>query len=155
MAYDTQFPAPQPEPTRQQADELQTCLLTICPPPAPSEVLKRPRGRPIELTLPHLALGVLLCLLSGWESQLDLWRRLCFEGVGTWPRLSICDQTGYTRLGQHGMPALQACFTHVSQWVADFAPLASRRTLAPFARDVLALDAHHAGPGETLVASLA
>jgi len=83
---------------------------------------------------------VLVCLLRGWESQLDLWRRLCFEGVGSWPRLAICDQTVYTRLGQHGVQAMQDCFTQVSLWVAQLAPLGASRTLAPFARDVLALD---------------
>jgi hypothetical protein len=89
MAYDTQSLAPVPKPTQPQEEELQSCLLTICPPPQDRSVLKRRRGRPVELTLPHLALGVLLCLMRGWESQLDLWRRLCFEGVGAWPRLDI------------------------------------------------------------------
>jgi len=140
MAHDTHFPAVVPEAVSPQAEELQSCLLTICPPPSDRSVLKRRRGRPVELTLPHLALGVLVCLLRGWESQLDLWRRLCFEGVGSWPRLAICDQTVYTRLGQHGMQAMQDCFTQVSLWVAQLAPLGASRTLAPFARDVLALD---------------
>jgi hypothetical protein len=140
MAYDTQSLAPVPKPTHPQEEELQSCLLTICPPPQDRSVLKRRRGRPVELTLPHLALGVLLCLLGGWESQLDLWRRLCFEGVGAWPRLDICDQTVYTRLGQHGLQAMQDCFTQVSLWVAQLAPLGAPRTLAPFAREVLALD---------------
>jgi len=140
MAHDTHFPAVVPEAVSPQAEELQSCLLTICPPPTDRSVLKRRRGRPVELTLPHLALGVLLCLLGGWESQLDLWRRLCFEGVGAWPRLDICDQTVYTRLGQHGMQAMQDCFTQVSLWVAQLAPLGEPRTLAPFAREVLALD---------------
>jgi len=82
MAHDTHFPAVVPEAVSLQAEELQSCLLTICPPPSDRSVLKRRRGRPVELTLPHLALGVLLCLLGGWESQLDLWRRLCFEERG-------------------------------------------------------------------------
>src|SRR5271165_1818263 len=115
MAHDTQLTVSLPESAVRQADELQSCLLTICAPPSSQEVLKRPRGRPIELTLPHLALGVLLCLLRGWQSQLDLWRCLRFEGVGNLPLLPICDQTVYNRLGTHGMQAMQACFTQVSQ----------------------------------------
>jgi hypothetical protein len=71
---------------------------------------------------------------------LDLWRALRFEGVGGWPKLSICNQTVYTRLGTHGMAAMQACFTQVSQWVAQLAPVAPPRQLAPFALEVLALD---------------
>ncbi len=61
MAHDTQLPAPLPEAVSPQAEELQSCLLTICPPPSDRSVLKRRRGRPGELTLPHLALGVLVC----------------------------------------------------------------------------------------------
>jgi hypothetical protein len=139
MTHDTQH-CPSLPPPSAASEDLHHCLLAICPPPGEQGVLKRRRGRQVKLTLPHLAMGVLLCLLQGWESQLDLWRRLCFEGVGAWPRLQICDQTVYTRLGTHGMTAMQICFAQVSQWLSQLASPAAPRLLAPFARDVLVLD---------------
>jgi hypothetical protein len=140
MVHDTQQSIPLPESAAQPADDLQGCLLAICAPPSSREVLKRPRGRPVSLTLPHLALGVLFCMLRGWQSQLDLWRCLRFEGVGGLPRLNICDQTVYNWLGTQGMQAMGACFALVSQWVSQLANPVAGRTLAPFAREVLALD---------------
>lgn len=140
MTHDTQHAVSLPEIAHPQAEDLQSCLLAVCVPPTNHAVRKRRRGRPVALTQPHLALGLLLCLLPGWESPLDLWRRLRFEGVGAWPRLDMCDQTVSTRLGQHGMAALQACFPQVSLWVAHLASPVLPCSLAPFARDVLALD---------------
>jgi hypothetical protein len=44
------------------------------------------------------------------------------------------------RLGQHGMVAMQACVPQVSLWVAQFASPVLPCSLAPFAREVLAVD---------------
>jgi len=140
MTHHTQSPQALPERAVPTFEDLHNAFLSICPPPASQEVLKRKRGRPVELSLPHLALGVLLCLLRGWESQLDLWRALRFEGVGSWPKLAICDQTVYNRLGTSGMAALHACFTQVCYWLTQQLPLSASRPLVPFACDVLALD---------------
>jgi hypothetical protein len=136
MSHDTQCSTALPEPASPTLHDLQNAFLAICPPATEHALLKRKRGRPVELSLPHLALGVLLCLVQGWESQLDLWRRLRFEGIGTWPCLHICDQTVYTRLGTHGMAALHTCFTQVCSWLGEQVSPQRGRPLAPFARCV-------------------
>src|SRR5258708_6225500 len=39
----------------------------------------RQRGKPATLSALHLCLGIVLCGLQGFGSQLKLWRRLCLE----------------------------------------------------------------------------
>ena len=59
------------------------------------------RGRPARLSLLHLCLGLILTMLHGLHSQLDVWRRLRQESIGPFAALgAYCDQAFYNRLAQ-------------------------------------------------------
>lgn len=121
-------------------DDLERHLLDVCTPAASRALLKRKRGRPLQLLASHLALGLLLCLLRGWQSQLDLWRMIRFEGVGGLPCLPLSDQAVYKRLAQVGQQAMHACFVQVTLKLQEQMGPTMGRHLAPFAREVLVLD---------------
>jgi hypothetical protein len=108
--------------------------------PATAASTPHKRGRPLTLSAWHLSLAVLLCLLRGLQSQLEVWRLIAFYGVGCLPALPLSDQAVYDRLEQDGVSAFQSVFAQLSQWLAQrLAPYENRR-LAPFATAVLALD---------------
>jgi len=117
--------------------QLEHWLLTM---PAASASAPHKRGRPRTLSAWHLSLAVLLCLLHGLQSQLEVWRQIAFYGVGYLPALPLSDQAVYDRLEQDGVSAFQSVFAHVSQWLAQRLAPYENRTLAPFATAVLALD---------------
>src|SRR5207249_1745964 len=97
-------------------------------------------GRP--RILPALALwaGLLVCVLRGFTSQLDLWRLLTLHQLWFYPRFPVTDQAIYKRLEEGGTTALAALFAQTSQVLAlRLAPYANL-SLAPFATEVLALD---------------
>jgi hypothetical protein len=117
--------------------QLEQLLLTM---PATAASAPHKRGRPRTLSAWHMSLAVLLCLLHGLQSQLEVWRQIAFYGVGHLPALPLSDQAVYTRLEQDGVSAFQSVFAHVSQWLAEHLAPYENRTLAPFATAVLALD---------------
>ena len=117
--------------------QLEHWLLTI---PAASASAPHKRGRPRTLSAWHMSLAVLLCLLHGLQSQLEVWRQIAFYGVGYLPALPLSDQAVYDRLEQDGVSAFQSVFAHVSQWLAQRLAPYENRTLAPFATAVVALD---------------
>jgi len=117
--------------------QLEHWLLTI---PAASASAPHKRGRPRTLSAWHMSLAVLLCLLHGLQSQLEVWRLIAFYGVGGLPALPLSDQAVYDRLEQDGVSAFQSVFAHVSQWLAQRLAPYENRTLAPFATAVVALD---------------
>lgn len=97
-------------------------------------------GRP--RILPSLALwgGLLVCVLHGFTSQLDLWRLLTARQLWFYPRFPVGDQAIYARLEAEGTKPLEDLFAQTSQVLADrLAPYAAT-SLAPFATDVIALD---------------
>jgi hypothetical protein len=99
-----------------------------------------PRGRPP--ILPALALwgGLLVCILHGWSTQLELWRLLTLTGLWDYPRLAISDQAVYHRLARSGTAPLAQLFHTVSALVAPRVVPYAQHDLAPFARGVYALD---------------
>ena len=117
--------------------QLEHWLLTM---PAASASAPHKRGRPRTLSAWHLSLAVLLCLLHGLQSQLEVWRQIAFYGVGSLPALPLSDQAVYDRLEQDGVSAFQSVFAHVSQWLAQHLAPYENRTVAPFATAVVALD---------------
>jgi hypothetical protein len=100
-----------------------------------------PRGRP--RVLPALALwgGLLVCVLSGWSSQLELWRLLSQGGLWDYPRYPISDQAVYHRLARDGLAPLTTLFQQVTQVLATRLDASAAHDLAPFASGVYALDA--------------
>lgn len=98
------------------------------------------RGRPPILPALVLWSGLLVCILRGFSSQLDLWRLLTSGRFWDYPRYPISDQAVYHRLARDGTVPLELLFAQVSEQLADrLAPYAAH-DLAPFASQVVALD---------------
>ena len=139
MSYDT--PGVRPLPT---VDEPQTALQTfildlLAPSPQPTCALTQ-RGRPVRLSTAFLSLAILWCVLSGWVSQLDLWRCISCFGLPGFAPVSICDQAVYNRLGRKGRELMQTLCAQVSQRIFELSAPDEDRSLAPFASEVIALD---------------
>ncbi len=99
----------------------------------------RRRGKPATLRALHLCLGIVLCGLEGFGSQLKLWRRLCLEPIGPFAPVCVVDQAVYNRL-ERAAGAMRAFFEQVSGWMGEQLEGLEERTLVPWARQVLALD---------------
>src|SRR5947209_4244872 len=99
----------------------------------------RRRGKPATLTTLHLCLGVVLCGLEGFGSQLKLWRRLCLEPMGPFAPVQVVDQAVYNRLAR-AAGVMRAFFEQVSAWMSEQMAGLEDRRLAPWASQVLALD---------------
>jgi hypothetical protein len=99
----------------------------------------RRRGKPATLTALHLCLGIVLCGLEGFGSQLKLWRRCCLEPIGPFAPVCVVDQAVYNRLAR-AAGAMRAFFEQVSGWMGEQLVGLEERTLAPWATQVLALD---------------
>src|SRR5260370_5583454 len=72
--------------------------------PAPSA--PRHRGRPPELSWPHLWFRLIIGVLQGMNSYQDLWRRLNSETLGPFPALEITDDAFLKRLRKIGTQPL-------------------------------------------------
>jgi hypothetical protein len=97
-------------------------------------------GRP--RILPALALwaGLLVCVLKGFSSKLDLWRLLSQRSLWFYPRFALSDQAVYDRLDRAGVAPLEKLFCQISSLLKErLAPFALKG-LAPFASEVVALD---------------
>src|SRR5215212_9798215 len=97
-------------------------------------------GRPRVLPSMCLWTGMLVCVARGFSSQLDLWRLLSSGDLWLYPRFPISDQAVYKRLEQEGTAPLQTLFEGVSKLLAQRLAALEDKTLAPFAKAVLALD---------------
>lgn len=138
MPYDTpgQRKMPVSEPP---APMLESLLLQAMADPAAPAVVKK-RGRPARLSGRLLAAGVLWCMLHGWVSQWDLWRRISCFGVGTLAAVPVCDQAIYNRLHHEGTAVMQQLCAQISHWLWQWlAPYEDCR-LAPCATQIVALD---------------
>ena len=101
---------------------------------------QRPRGRPPILPAAVLWAGLLVCLVRGLRHQIDIWRLLTVHGLWDLPRYAITDMALYSRL-EHTAPAvLQQLFGQITALVQARFTSVSACTLAPFAREVFALD---------------
>lgn len=92
--------------------------------------------------LPALCLwaGLLVCVLRGFQSQLDLWRLLSIRGLWSYPRVQVTDEAVRKRLVQKGgAAALQRLFEHITALLAvRLQPYTEE--LASFAVGVVAVD---------------
>jgi len=80
--------------------------------------LAQRRGKPATLTALHLCLGIVLCGLEGFGSQLKLWRRLCLEPTGPFAPVLVVDQAIYNRLAR-AAGVMRLFFEQVSGWMAQ------------------------------------
>jgi hypothetical protein len=118
---------------------LESLLLQAIEEPTETAVVKK-RGRPARLSTQLLAAGILWCMLHGWVSQWDLWRRISCFGVGSLPPVEVCDQAIYNRVAQQGTAMMQQWCAQITTWLWHWmAPYEDGR-LAPFATQILALD---------------
>src|SRR6266567_3775835 len=81
----------------------------------------RRRGKPATLTALHLCLGIVLCGLEGFGSQLKLWRRLCLEPIGPFAPVRVVDQAIYNRL-ERAAGVMRGFFEQASLWMGASAP---------------------------------
>src|SRR2546425_6925064 len=122
-----------PVPTQ---EHLLACVTESCQALMPTK--QRP-GRPPTLSGLHLCLGVLLCGLGGFGSQLAFWRMLCLQPIGPFAPVHLSDQAVYNRL-ERAAGLMEQLFVQVSGWMRQYLDGLQDRTLAPFASQVLALD---------------
>ncbi|MAF52412.1 MAG: hypothetical protein CL694_05300 [Chloroflexi bacterium] len=108
---------------------------TASDPPIPRRV-----GRPPILPALALWAGLLVCVLRGFNSQLDLWRLLRDKGVWSFPRVPISDQAVYARLARAGTAPLETLLCKITDVLAARLQPAMDNTLAPFATEVVAMD---------------
>src|SRR5688572_17558631 len=108
--------------------------------PEPVEDAKLGAGAPRALHALCLWVGLLVCVLRGFDSQLALWRLLSVQGLWHYPRFALSEQAVYKRLAQAGSGAMRVIFAQVRDLLAErLAPWAAHE-VAPFASAVLALD---------------
>jgi hypothetical protein len=118
---------------------LRAAIVRLAPEPAKAASVQP--GRPRILPALCLWAGLLVCVLTGFSSQLALWRLLCACGLWDYPRFAISDQAVYKRLAADGTAALERLFRQISVLLAErLAPYADRK-LVPWAAEVFALDA--------------
>jgi hypothetical protein len=122
-----------PVPTQQQLVSYVTEQTKVLVPAV------RRRGKPATLTTLHLCLGIVLCGLEGFGSQLKLWRCICLEPIGPFAPVWVVDQAIYNRLAR-AAGAMRAFFEQVSDWMGEQLVGLEERNLAPWAHQVLALD---------------
>jgi Transposase DDE domain len=127
-------------PSNEHTQSLITALLSQACLAANQQVSKRAPGRQATLSGPHLALGVVSHLVDGWQSRLELWRRLRFEATGPFAPVQISNQAVYERLANHGIDLMQHLFTLVNEHLTPRTIATEDRSLAPFAPLVLAMD---------------
>lgn len=107
------------------------------------ETIDQPRRRGRPRILPALCLwaGLLVCVLSGFSSQLALWRLLTSFGLWAYPRFAIGDQAVYKRLAAAGTTGLERLFEQISLLLRERLTPYADRVLVPWATQVFALDA--------------
>ena len=97
------------------------------------------RGRPARLSALHLCLGIVLCGLRGFGSQLAFWRMLAVQPIGPFAPVPLVDQAVYNRL-ERAAGRMAALFEQISSVLRQQLAGLADQSLAPFATQVLALD---------------
>lgn len=106
-----------------------------------NEVAPKGPGRPRVLPSMCLWAGMLVCVLRGMGSQLELWRLLASKGLWEYPRFEITDQAVYNRLAREGTEPLRRLFGQVSALLKErLEPYEELGGVAGFAEEVVALD---------------
>lgn len=97
------------------------------------------RGQPRILPSMALWAGMLVCVVRGFSSQLELWRLLSGQGLWDYPRYGVSDDAVYKRLKKAEPETVQKVFEHVSTVVGQRLekPI---QMLASFAAEVFVLD---------------
>jgi hypothetical protein len=108
MSNDIPWAHPLPSVSEPQK-AIQTVLLGLLDPSEPpSQALTR-RGRPFRLSDAFLSWVLLWCVLNGWVSQLDLWRRVSRPGLPGFVPVSVCDQASTIGWQDTGSRSCRRC----------------------------------------------
>lgn len=105
-----------------------------------SEEAKKSVGR--KPILPSLVLwsGMIVAVLRGFQSQLDVWRLVSWEGLWHHEGYKVCDQAVYNRLEHEGSQYLNNLFLKVRDGLSERLAPYVQNQIAPFASGVYALD---------------
>lgn len=98
------------------------------------------RGRPREVSETHLWFGLLHAALHGMTSYQDWWRRMCSEPIGSFALINLSDDALIKRLRQAGLEPLRALLHQTAAALAPRLAAVKAIDLAPFARQIMALD---------------
>jgi hypothetical protein len=122
-------------------DRIEALLIELASDREPAAPGPAGRGRP--RILPALALwgGLTVCVLRGWHDQKGLWRLLAATGLWRFTPFPISDAAVYKRLAEADPSPLADRFAAVTTLLVERRDSYADRTLAPFAAEVLALDA--------------
>jgi hypothetical protein len=96
-------------------------------------------GRPPEVSVMHVCLGLVIAVVRQGVSQLDVWRLICSETLGSFAPKRVSDQTIYNHLSDCA-EMMRTLFLRVSEGLRAEQKGWQDRRLAPFATEVLALD---------------
>lgn len=110
------------------------------PPPPLDHLPIRTRGRPRTFHSLCLWAGLLVCLLRGFSSKASLWRELTDHDLWFFPSINVTDDAVYKRLEQEGSQPLEQIFQHVTDLLRSRLEPFVRTDLAPFAKQIYALD---------------
>jgi hypothetical protein len=129
------------EARRELVDSIEGFLKPIMEGLAPEPVSTRP-GRPRILPAVALWAGVLVGVIRGFGSQLEIWRLLSAKGLWDFPRFGVSDDAVYKRLQHAGRETFQRLWEQVTALVvARLGPGVNQLgRLAAFATGVYALD---------------
>ncbi len=97
-------------------------------------------GRPQILPEMLLWVGLTVCVLRGFTSQLGLWRLLSGKGLWQADRMVISDEAVYRRLGASEPSPLAEVFAQLTTMLTERVAPWQDQQLAPFAQEVVALD---------------
>src|SRR5581483_11111478 len=76
----------------------------------------------------------------GWNAQLEVWRLISSEGVGSFAPVQVCDQAISNRI-ERADTWMDWCFERVSAWLRTRLEPWEDRDLVPWATEILAVDA--------------
>ncbi len=98
-------------------------------------------GRPRILPALCLWSGLLVCVLKGFSSQLEVWRLLNVHGLWSYPLFGVSDEAIYKRMAAAGTSALERLFSQITALLHVRLTPYGRQDLVPWAQEVFALDA--------------
>jgi len=108
--------------------------------PTESEPKPAKRGKPCELTLPHLCLALFVGVFCGATGFTDIWRWLVTEPLGSFPQLSITDDAVRKAVERWGPQTFANLYTHLCDALPKVKISQTTTALATFAREIVALD---------------
>jgi hypothetical protein len=129
-------------PSSPVAHHLVAFLQALLKPPAEqsTEQAARRRGQPARVASEQRWLAFLLAVLRGLTSWRDVWQLIVWEGVGSFPLVSVTPAAVRQRLLRAGTASLEQVLERVNAALRQRGASTSALTLAPFATQVVALD---------------